>query len=62
MLSTSTPETWRVLEVADDGEGLYTVLAVQHDATKWAAIDDPTDLGTAYTFPGDVWPPPGFPS
>lgn len=62
MLSTSTPETWRVLEVADDGEGLYTVLAVQHDATKWAAIDDPADLGTAYTFPADTWPPPGFPS
>jgi predicted phage tail protein len=62
IVSTSTPETWRVLEVADDGEGLYTVLAVQHDATKWAAIDDPTEMGTAYTFPADTWPPPGFPS
>ena len=62
MISTATPETWRVLEIVDDGDGLYTVLAVQHDADKWAAIDDPTDLGTAYTFPGDAWPPPGFPS
>ena len=62
MLSTATPETWRVLEIVDDGDGLYTVLAVQHDADKWAAIDDPSDLGTAYTFPADTWPPPGFPS
>ena len=62
MISTATPETWRVLEIVDDGDGLYTVLAAQHDADKWTAIDDPTDLGTAYTFPADVWPPPGFPS
>ena len=62
ILSTASAETWRVLEVTDDADGLYTVLAVQHDATKWSGIEDPTDSGEAYTFPGTAWPPAGFPT
>ena len=48
--------------MTDDADGLYTVLAVQHDATKWSGIEDPTDSGEAYTFPGTAWPPAGFPT
>jgi predicted phage tail protein len=58
MISASTSaELWRVVEISDDGEQLYSVLAVRHDPTKWTAIEDPDDLGSAYPFPADPWPP-----
>lgn len=57
MLTSSTPETWRVLEVADDGEGLFSIMAVRYAPEKWAAIEDDTDLGEPFPFPSDPWPP-----
>jgi predicted phage tail protein len=55
--SVTNPELWRVVEIADDGEQIYSVLAVRHDPDKWDAIEDPDDSGDAYPFPADPWPP-----
>jgi len=59
MLMSSSPSVtqWRVLEVTDDGGGLYSVLAVQYEPDKWTAIENASDIGEPYPFPAETWPP-----
>jgi predicted phage tail protein len=55
---SATPRIYRVLSLSEDEPGVYEVAAIEHDASKWSAIEDPSETGAAFAYPSDVWPPP----
>jgi predicted phage tail protein len=44
--SVLTPEIWRILSIIEDSKGIYSVSALEHNASKFSAIENNTILTT----------------